>query len=358
MPNKMALPGRGIGWKEFLKNLKDEYTRDRIGDVAGSLTFFSVLAVFPFLLFLVALMSLVLDPAKAQEVVSQLSKVAPGQVTQILGERLKALASQNNVGLLTLGAAAALFSASSGIVALMTALNTVYGVEEKRPFWKVRGLAFLVTIGAAVFGILSALIALAAPAVAHWVGGPLGTAISWLRLPTAGVLMMFLWAVLYYVLPDVEQEFKFITPGSVVGVLIWVLASFGFSFYVSHFASYDATYGTLGGAIVLLMWMWISAQVLLIGAEINAIVEHKSPDGKGAGAKSKDEPAPRATKTEVEQSGGAVPGAPPGASLDKSLALAQARDGSPPRPRSGLGRRLLELALGTALVAGLYKLRR
>ena len=107
--------------------------------------------------------------------------------------------------------------------------------------------------------------------------------VLWLRLPVAGLLMMAVWAMIYYVLPDVEQKFKFITPGSVVGVLLWLLASAGFSMYVKNFGSYDVSYGALGGVIVMLMWMWISAQVILIGAEINAILEHKSPEGKVSG---------------------------------------------------------------------------
>ena len=98
--------------------------------------------------------------------------------------------------------------------------------------------------------------------------------------------MMFLWALLYYVLPDVEQEFKFITPGSVVGVLLWVVASWGFGKYVSNFGSYDKTYGSIAGVIVLLFWMWISSLVLLVGAEVNALIEHRSPEGKREGAKS------------------------------------------------------------------------
>ncbi|MGC3996765.1 MAG: YihY/virulence factor BrkB family protein [Anaeromyxobacter sp.] len=98
--------------------------------------------------------------------------------------------------------------------------------------------------------------------------------------------MMLLWALLYYVLPDVEQDFKFITPGSVGGVIVWVIASWAFSFYVSHFGSYDRTYGSIAGVIILLFWMWISALVMLLGAEVNSVIEHRSPEGKREGAKS------------------------------------------------------------------------
>jgi membrane protein len=304
----MVLPGKGMGWKEFFKALKNEYSRDKVSDVAGALTFFGVLALFPFLLFLVSLASVLIDPAKAQVLIQELSRVAPREVATILGDRLRALAASENVGLLTAGALGAIWAASGGIVALMNALNTVYGVEEKRPFWKVRGLAILSTLGAALISIISAAVAVATPAIANKLGGPFPTLVTWLRLPLAGLMMMFLWALLYYALPDVKQKFKFITPGSVVGVIIWLIASWGFSVYVTNFGSYDANYGAIGGVIVMLMWMWISAQVILLGAEINAILEHRSPEGKSPGDRVPGTGGVMATKTEVEQGGAKLPG--------------------------------------------------
>ena len=128
------------------------------------------------------------------------------------------------MGLLTVGGVGAVWAASGGVVALMKALNTTYGVEESRPFWKVRGIALLTTLGAAVISIVAAALAVAAPAVAGKLGEPFSTLIVWLRLPFAGLMMMLVWALLYYALPDVKQKFKFITPGSVVGVIIWLLA--------------------------------------------------------------------------------------------------------------------------------------
>jgi membrane protein len=204
-------------------------------------------------------------------------------------------------GLLTIGAVTALWAASSGIATLTSALNAVYGVRDQRPFWKTRGLAVLMTLVAGVLALAAVAIAIVSPAIASWIGGPLGTTISWLRLPAAGLLMMLLWAILYYALPDVEQSFRFITPGSVVGVVVWVLASWGFSVYVSNFGSYEATYGSLGGVIVMLLWMWLSSLVLLVGAEINAVIEHLSPEGKRVGAKRLADSGPSGTKTETRR---------------------------------------------------------
>lgn len=281
----MVLPGRDVPWKAFLKALGSEYSGDRVSDTAGSLTFFAVLAIFPFLLFLVALASVVISPADADSLVQQLGRVAPPAVTDILSDRIRALGEDRSLGLLTFSALAAIWAASGGIDALTRALNVVYDVEESRPWWKARAVALGMTLVTAAVALAAALLAIALPPIAQWLGGPLGTALLWLRLPVAGALMMLLWALLYWGLPNVEQKFRFLTPGTIFGVAVWVAASWGFSVYVRNFGNYEATYGALGGVIVLLLWMWISSQVVLLGAEANALLEHWSPEGKKAGAK-------------------------------------------------------------------------
>jgi membrane protein len=284
----VRLPGKDIPWKTFFKTLKDEVKKDNLTDTAAALTFFGVLALFPFLLFLVSLASVIIQPDQAKALLDQLSQVMPSEATTIIGERLNSLTQDQSVGLLSVGAVGAIWAASNGVMAVMRALNLAYGVKESRPFWKVRGIALLFTLGGGALGLLATLAAVATPPLAEAIGGPIGAAILLLRIPFAALLVMFVWALAYYVLPDVEQDFKFITPGSVIGVTVWIIASLGFSLYVSNFGKYDATYGSLGGVIVMLLWMWISAQVLLIGAEINAIIEHWSPEGKASGEKTMD----------------------------------------------------------------------
>jgi membrane protein len=273
----MRLPGAGMSWKEFFVGLKDAVLQDSITDLAATVTFYGILSLFPFLLMLVAIASFVITPDLAESIGDQLGKVAPGPATQIVSERIRQLSGGQHAALLGFGALFALWSASGGVMALVGALNRCYAVKEQRPWWKVRGIAILMTVVASVLALAAALVAVATAPLAAWIGGPLGTAITWLRLPIAGLVMMFLWALIYHVLPDVEQTFKFITPGSVLGVVLWVLASWGFSRYVSSFASYDRTYGSLGGVIVLLLWMWISSLVVLGGAEVNALIEHREP---------------------------------------------------------------------------------
>jgi membrane protein len=300
----MRLPGAGMSWKEFFVGLKGAVTTDAITDLAATVTFYGILSLFPFLLMLVALASFVISPEQAEAIVQQLGEVAPGPATQIVGERIQELSGgQNAATLVGFGALLALWSASGGTMALVGALNRCYAVREQRSWWKVRAIAVMMTIVASVLALAAALVAVAAAPLANWIGGPIGAAISWLRLPVAGIVMMFLWALIYHVLPDVEQTFKFITPGSVLGVVLWVVASWAFSRYVSSFGSYDRTYGSLGGVIVLLLWMWISSLAMLVGAEVNALIEHRSPEGKRQGAKLRSDVGlePAATKVPVHE---------------------------------------------------------
>ncbi|HTN82427.1 MAG TPA: YihY/virulence factor BrkB family protein [Sorangium sp.] len=296
----MHLPGKEIPWKDFLNDIKQEWVKDKVDTVAAALTFFGVLSIFPFLLFAVALAGLVIDPAESARLIRELYQIAPPAVANILGERLQALTEGQSPGLLTLGALGAVWAASGGVIALMDALNSAYGVEDSRSFLKRRGISLLVTLGGAVLLAVASALTVAAPAVAEHLG-PFGTLLLWLRVPVSAVIVMAVLATLYYVLPDVEQTFKFITPGSVVAVVIWALASLGFSFYVGRFGSYEVSYGALGGVIILLLWMWISSMAVLLGAEINAIIEHRSPDGKRTGAKSADDTGADVPKAEKEE---------------------------------------------------------
>src|SRR5687767_9332055 len=159
----MRLPGKGMSWKEFFRSLRKEWTKDRVTDVAGMVTFAGVLSLFPFILFLVALGSVLIDPAQAQVLVDQLARFAPGDVTRIIGERLDSLSRQDSGGLLTVSALVAIWTASGGMMALTRALNTIYGVQESRPGWKVRVRAILMTLFAAALALTAALLAVGAP---------------------------------------------------------------------------------------------------------------------------------------------------------------------------------------------------
>ena len=158
----------------------------------------------------------------------------------------------------------------------MNALNAAYDVAEDRPAWKRYPLSIFYTIVLAIVIILAVGLMLVGPQVMEWLANQIGlgalfiTLWAWLRLPVAILLLMVVVALAYYLFPNVDQPFRFITPGSVLAVIVWIAASFGFSFYVSNFVSYSATYGSLGAVIVLLLYFFVSAAVLLFGAEVNA----------------------------------------------------------------------------------------
>ena len=282
----MRLPGNGMSWRELLVGLRGQLKRHDTTDVAAAVTYYGVLALFPFVLFLVSLASLFIQPKDADQIVQQLSQVAPGPATQIIGDRVQELAQSQSVSLVGFAALGALWAASGAALAIIRALDTANDVVEGRPFWKVRGVALLMTIISGVLAVVAAFVAIALGPIGDAIGGPIGAAMAWLRLPIAGLLMMFLWALAYYFLPDVQQRFRLITPGSAIGVIVWVVASYGFSKYVAHFGSYDKTYGSLGGVIVLLLWMWLSSLVLVAGAEVNAFIDRRSLEAKREGAKS------------------------------------------------------------------------
>lgn len=270
-----AVLGRMPEWKDLFRRLRAEWRRNKLSDAAAALTFYGVLSFFPFLLFIVALAGLVIPPAQVQSLIVALGNDVPPEFSRLPYAQLAQLTSGPGKGLLTFSALAAVWSATAGVVSLITALNTAYGVTERRPRWKVYGIALGMMLGGAVLALLAGLLAVVAPALATRLGPPWTMLAGWLTLPLAALLMMCLWATLYSVLPDARQRFKFITPGSVVGVLVWLAASLGFSFYVSRFSTFGITYGALGGIVVLLLWMWISALALMLGAEINAVLARR-----------------------------------------------------------------------------------
>lgn len=268
---RLLVPGRDIAWGEIGRRLVEEFQQDAVDDIAATVTFYCVLSLFPLLLCTVGVISKVVSWETIEQVVHVVSRVAPHDVTRIVSERLTTLKSQPATGLLTVSFVGALWSASAGVGSLIPALDRAYDVVETRPFWRRKLLAIGVTLGIGAMALAASLVALAIPAVQHWLG-PLGVVLGWLRLPVSGAMMMFTWGLLYMVLPNVRPRFQPVTPGSVVGVLLWVGASWGFGQYAQRFGQYEVTYGALGGVIVLLLWMWVSTMALLLGAMINKIL--------------------------------------------------------------------------------------
>ncbi|HJE29606.1 MAG TPA: YihY/virulence factor BrkB family protein [Pseudomonas nitrititolerans] len=284
------LDTRGIGGITLLKRTFKEFSKDDMSTYASALAYRALFSLFPFLLFLMALLGFLQLPEFFAWLREQATLVMPPVALEQVNPVIDQL-QQKKSGLMSVGIMVALWTASVGVRALMNAMNRAYGVEEGRPTWKLMLLSLLYTVGIAVTLLTVAGLMVLGPQIMEWLAAQVGlqeivvVLWSWLRWPAAIFLMMLMVALLYYVTPDVEQEFRFITPGSVLAVVVWIAASVGFGLYVQNFANYDATYGGIGAIIVLLLYFYISSAVLLLGAELNAVIEHASVEGKEPGDK-------------------------------------------------------------------------
>ncbi|WP_349573367.1 YihY/virulence factor BrkB family protein [Azotobacter salinestris] len=281
---------RGMGLVEVLKCTVKDFMDDEMPTYASALAFQMLFSLFPFLLFLIALIGFLDLQRFFDWLQQQAALLLPAQAMDTVNTVI-AQFQQQRAGLFSVGIIVALWTASAGVRSTMQAMNKAYDVKEGRPAWKRIPLSVLYTVGIALMLLSAAALMLVGPEVMSWLAGWVGleqlivTLWTWLRWPMAVLLLILAVAVIYYVAPDVEQSFRFITPGSVLAVLVWIAASLGFGFYVRSFGNYDATYGSVGAIIVMLLYFFISAAVLLFGAEMNAVIEHHHPEGKDPGEK-------------------------------------------------------------------------
>ena len=263
-----------------VKRTFTEFSEDNMSDWAAALTYYGLLSLFPALIALVSIVGLVGDPATTTKAITDMvTKLGPSSAADTFAGPIKSITSNRGTAgvLFIVGLATALWSASAYVGAFMRAANIVYETPEGRPFWKLRPLQVLVTL---VMLILLALVAVAlvltGPIVTA-VAGPLGigsTAVSiWdiAKWPVLLAVMVTMFAVLFYSAPNVKVVgFKWVTPGALLAIVLWLVASAAFAFYAANFGSYDKTYGTLGGLVCLLVWMWITNVALLLGMELNS----------------------------------------------------------------------------------------
>jgi membrane protein len=282
----------GGSLKNFLRDLRDlasfralkatvqEFQRDDALGMAAQLAYYLILALFPFILVLVSLLGTFGSEELASEVLGYFKQVMPEQAYEIIKDFTDNIISgkAEAPGLFTFGILFTIWAASGAFAALINALNRAYDVQETRPFWKVRGMAILMTLGLSVLILIGVLLLVLGPQIGEAIANVFGLEETFLlvwevaRWPVALFFMMFAVALLYYFAPDVHQPFRWITPGGLIGVLLWVLASVAFNFYVSNFGSYNKTYGSIGAVIVLLLYLYISSLTILFGATLNAIL--------------------------------------------------------------------------------------
>jgi membrane protein len=279
-----------IGWGELFKRTLKEFNDDNCLGLAAQLSYYFLLALVPAIVFLVALASFV-PAASIDQLIATARPLLPGDMVGLLEGLLENVRENQSGGLLTFGLLMALWSSSAAVVGVIVAMNRVYDIEEGRAWWKQRLVAIALTIALAVFVLLAFGLVLLGPWLADWMADHFGfgAAFAWtwkvLQWPLIFALVALGLALLNYFAPDAEQDWAWITPGAVLATALWLLASLGFRIYVTNFADYNQTYGSLGGVIILMLWFYISSIAVLLGAEMNAEIEHASPHGKDAGEK-------------------------------------------------------------------------
>jgi membrane protein len=284
-----ALP---LPWPELARRTWRDAIEDDILGLAAQLSYYFFLALFPALLFLLALASFFSLSNLTDDIARVLGPLVSAPVLELILEQMRRIADDDSGGLLTLGVVGALWSSSAALVSIVGALNTAYDITEGRPWWKVRLLAIGLTVGVAAFVLAALALILVGPTAADWLSRVTGWGAvfewGWLvvQWPLAFALASTAVGLVYYFGPDADQDWSWITPGAVAATTLWLIASLFFKLYVANFTDYNAAYGTVGGVIVLLLWFYVSSIAILAGAELNAEIEHASPYGKPPGQKS------------------------------------------------------------------------
>lgn len=268
---------------EVAKMTVKEMGKDDASGLAAELSYRFFLTLFPFFIFLGALGGIIARAFSvenpADRLMNQLGNELPSDAASILHDQIQGIIESSNGAILSVGILGAIWSASGAIGTIMKALNRAYDVEETRSLWKRYLLAIGITVLAGTAMIVSVTLVILGQFmsnhIADWLGvsDAVGTAIAWLRWPILIVLMMCVAAFLYWIAPNAKLPFKFISPGAISFVVAWLIATAAFGAYVANFGSYNATYGALGGVVVLLLWFYLSSLVFLAGAELNAVLD-------------------------------------------------------------------------------------
>jgi len=275
-------------WRDAAKRTLREFKDDNLVDWAAALTYYSVLSIFPGLLVVVSLVGLG-GESLSQSVITQVGDLVPGEVRQVLVGALDELQSARlGAGLLALtGFAAAIWSASRYVAAFMRASNTIWDVPEGRPFWKTTPIRIGVTLLTLVLLAITAIVVVISGPVARAAGDLLGlgpaavTAWDIAKWPVILIVVSLLFALLYWAAPNARRRFRWVNPGGLLAMLLWLAASAVFAFYVANFGSYNKIYGSLAAVIIFLVWLWISNIAILLGAEFNAELERGRAIARG-----------------------------------------------------------------------------
>ncbi|MEK9518636.1 YihY/virulence factor BrkB family protein [Streptomyces sp. NPDC087908] len=304
-PSQLA----GESWKGVLRGVVKEFTKDELTDRAAALTYYGVLAIFPALLALVSLLGIA-GESVTQEVLDNLRRLAPGPARDVITDAVEQLRGNSGLGSVTalVGLVLAVWSASGYIGAFIRASNAVYDMPEGRPVWKVLPLRFGLTIALMLLLVASALIVVFTGGLARQAGDFLGigattmTVWSIAKWPVLVLLVTAMIALLYWAAPNTKgRGFQWISPGSFLALVLWMIASAGFAFYVANFGSYNKTYGTVAGVIVFLVWLWITNLAILLGLEFDAEMSRQRAIAGGHPRDEEPYVAPRDTRAWTDE---------------------------------------------------------
>lgn len=283
----MKIPGLArLPFKDFLRGIAGAASRENLLDLAAQLAYYGILAVFPFAIFLVSILGYLPVRGIEDEIFRLARSVMPDEASGFFESTVRQVTSQRRGGVLSLSLIGAIVTASGGTSALMSALTSTYEVRESRSWVKRKLIAILMTVITAILIIMAVAGLIVGPDVAErisrWLGlGQLFHLLwTWLRWPAIIFGVTTMLALLYWACPPVRQKFKCLTPGSVVGVPLWIIVSYGFNAYASHLGGYGRTYGALAAAIVLLVWFYLSALIVLFGGLLNAVIWRAAHPGK------------------------------------------------------------------------------
>jgi membrane protein len=276
---------------QFAKDLSHEITEDEITNGAATLAYYWLLALFPALIFLLSLLPYLPVENLYQELMGFIGEALPQESAALLSDVIQDITTKENKGLLSFGALATIWAASNGMFAIMRQLNKTYDAKEARSFIKARATALLMTVIFGVVVLMAFTLIVFGGYLQAWIVNLLGYENLWtlffrvFRWLVIVSLLLLGFALVYYFGPDVKQNFRFMTPGSVVAVVPLVGASLGFQYYVNNFGNYAGTYGSIGAVIILMLWLYLTGLVILVGSEINVLLTYYQSEGKNKGQK-------------------------------------------------------------------------
>ena len=297
----------GLTPRELVSRVWHEFGEDEISDRAAALSYYFLFALFPSLLFLTALLGMLPFPGLMERLMAYVEQTLPSDAVSVIEKTLQEIMRGSRGSLLSIGVLMALWASSNGMGSVIVALNVAYDVTDTRPWWKRRLVAVALTLGFSLFLLGGLILVVFGPrlgrVVADWFGlGALFTTVwNVASVPLAMSFVLIGIALVYFLAPAAKQDWRWVTPGSAVALVLWIVMSYGLRLYVSRFANYNATYGSIGGVILLMLWLYLTGIALLLGAEVNSEIEHAAARQGEPTAKLPGEVAPGAPGPDAER---------------------------------------------------------